>query len=75
MQFSNLRKDILAIQEMLKEQTSQTDKQFARLDLEVASLKKEVAELKEENARYKVIWGIGATLGASLVAFVLNKIF
>lgn len=74
-QFGALRKDIQAIQEMLKEQTSQTDKQFARLDKEIFDLKNQVSELQKDNARYKAIWGIGATIGASLVAFLLNKIF
>lgn len=74
-QFGALRKDIQAIQDMLKEQTNQTDKQFARLDKEVSDLKEQVFQLQSDNARYKAVWGIGATVGASLVAFFLNKIF
>lgn len=74
-QFGALRKDIQAIQDMLKEQTNQTDKQYARLDKEVSDLKEQVSQLQSDNARYKAVWGIGATVGASLVAFFLNKIF
>lgn len=75
LQFKTLGKDIQEIKETLKEQTTQAEKQFARLDKEVGELRSEVQELKEENARYKVIWGIGATIGASLVAIVSNRIF
>lgn len=75
LQFRALGKDIQEIKETLKEQSNQSDKQFARLDKEVADLKAQVSQLQSDNAKYKTIWGIGATIGASLVAFFLNKIF
>lgn len=75
LQFKGMDHKLDTIVSTLKEQTAQTDKQFLRLDKEIADLKVQVAELRETNARYKTIWGIGATLGASVVAYTLNKIF
>ena len=75
LQFKGIDHKLDAIVSTLKDQNSQSEKQFARLDREIAGLKTEIELLKEDNARYKVIWGIGATLGASLVAFGLNKVF
>jgi hypothetical protein len=74
-QFKGIDHKLDAIARALKDQNDQSDKQFARLDREIAGLKAEIELLKDSNARYKVIWGIGATLGASLVAFGLNKVF
>jgi hypothetical protein len=75
LQFKNLSREMGDIKRLLENQNVQTDKQFARLDAEMESIKKEVGELKQDNARYKTIWGIGATVGASLIAFFMNKIF
>lgn len=75
LQFKSMEHKMDAILTTLKDQNAQSDKQFARLDKEIAGLKTEIELLKEANARYKVIWGIGATLGASLLAFGLNRIF
>ncbi len=74
--------ELSEVKGLIKEQNVQIEKRahmndlrFGQLDLEIKSLKGDIQELKEESARYKVIWGIGATVGASLVAFVLNKVF
>jgi hypothetical protein len=74
-QFKGIDHKLDAIVHALKDQNDQSDKQFARLDREIAGLKSEIELLKDANARYKVIWGIGATMGASLVAFGLNRVF
>lgn len=73
--FDNLSRELGGIKETLKEQNTSTEAQFRRLDTEVESIKKEVGTLREENARYKTIWGIGATVGASLIAILTNRIF
>ena len=75
LQFKGIDHKLDSIVHALKDQNDQSDKQFARLDKEIAGLKAEIELLKDANARYKVIWGIGATMGASLVAFALNKVF
>jgi len=68
LQFRNLGKDISEIKNTLKEQTHNTDKRFSEIEVEIASL-------KEDNAKYKTLWGIGATVGASLVAIITGRIF
>ena len=68
LQFKGIDHELDAISNTLKDQNIQTEKRFAQIE-------KGIDELRIESARYKTIWGIGATLGASLVAFTLNKIF
>jgi peptidoglycan hydrolase CwlO-like protein len=75
LQFKGIDHKLDSIVQTLREQTNQADKQFARLDGEIASLKTEVSELKNDSARYKVVLGIGATIGASLITFFVNRIF
>jgi peptidoglycan hydrolase CwlO-like protein len=75
LQFKGIDHKLDSIVHALKDQNDQSDKQFARLDKEIAGLKEEVAELKNDNARYKVILGIGATIGASVITFLINRIF
>ena len=67
LQFGALRQDLLEIKTTLKDQNVQTEKRFSKIE-------KELDDLRVEMARYKVVWGIGATIGASLIAFFANRI-
>ena len=71
-QFSTLRKDLQDIKNTLEKQNVETEKRFS-------SIEKDIDELRLDNARYKIVWGIGVTLGASciatLVALAANRIF
>jgi hypothetical protein len=68
MQFNTIRGDLREIKDTLKAQNVQTEIRFSKIE-------KEIDELRIENARYKTIWGIGATIGASVVAIITNKFF
>lgn len=75
LQFKNLSKEMTEIKSLLKDQNVQVEKQFTRLDTEIKDIRDKVEVLTNDNARYKLIIGIGATLGASAITFVLNKLF
>lgn len=66
LQFKNLSKEMTEIKDLLKDQNVQFEKRFA-------SIEKDIDELHVDSARYKTIWGIGATVGASVIAFALNR--
>ena len=68
LQFKGIDHKMDAILATLKDQNIQTEKRFTQIE-------KDIDELRLESARYKPVWGIGATIGATLIAFVLNKIF
>lgn len=68
LQFKGIDHKLDAIVNTLKDQNIQVEKRFAQIE-------KDIDDLRLESAKYKTIWGIGATIGASLVAFVLNKVF
>lgn len=68
LQFKGIDHKMDAILATLKDQNIQTEKRFSQIE-------KDIDDLRMESARYKTVWGIGATIGASLVAFMLNKIF
>ena len=74
-QFRNLSKEMTEIKSLLKDQNLQTEKQFARIDTEMKEIKEKVDVLTADNARYKVIIGVGATIGATVFTFLLNRIF
>lgn len=67
-QFKNLSKEMTEIKDLLKEQNIQFEKRFA-------SIEKDIDDLRLDNARYKMIIGVGATLGATVFTFLLNRIF
>ena len=67
-QFSTLRKDLQDIKTTLEKQNNESERRFTKIE-------KELDELRLDNARYKLIWGIGATVGASLIAIAANRIF
>jgi len=67
-QFSTLRKDLQDIKNTLEKQDVETERRFSNIE-------KDIDELRLDNARYKLIWGIGATAGASLIAIAANRIF
>lgn len=68
LQFKGIDHKMDAILNTLKDQNIQTEKRFTQIE-------KDIDELRLESARYKTVWGIGATIGATIIAFVLNKIF
>jgi len=68
LQFSNQAKELVDIKNLLKDQNIQFEKRFA-------SIEKDIDELRLDNARYKMIVGIGATIGATVFTFLLNRIF
>lgn len=68
LQFKGIDNKLDSISNTLKDQNVQVEKRFAQIE-------KDIDELRLESARYKTIWGIGATVGASLIAFFANKIF
>jgi hypothetical protein len=78
-QFKGLDHKLDAIRDTLKEQNISAANRFASLEIEMDSFRKEIAQLREEQAKYKTVWGIGATIGASfvatIVAFTFNRIF
>ena len=74
-QFRNLSKEMTEIKALLKDQNTQVEKQFARIDTEMKEIKDKVDVLTADNARYKMIIGIGATVGATFFTFLLNRIF
>ncbi len=63
------------IKSTLKDQNTHFEKRFVQIERELGDLKDDVNNLKTENARYKTIWGIGATVGATIFAYVLNRMF
>ena len=78
-QFKGLDHKLDVIKETLKEQNVSSAARFNALEAEMDGFRKEIAQLREEQAKYKTVWGIGATIGASfvasIVAFGFNKIF
>lgn len=66
LQFSTLRLDLQDIKNTLKDQNIQTEKRFAQIE-------KDIDDLRLESAKYKTIWGIGATIGASIVAVIVGR--
>ena len=68
LQFKSMDHKLDTIFSTLKDQNVQTEKRFTQIE-------KDIDDLRMETARYKTIWGIGATVGASLIAFFANRIF
>lgn len=66
LQFNALRNDLQEIKNTLKDQTIQTEKRFAQIE-------QDIDDLRLESAKYKTIWGIGATIGASIVAVIVGR--
>lgn len=75
LQFKGIDHKLDSISATLKDQTIQTEKRFAQMEAKLDEIEKEQALQKTEQAKYKVIWGIGATVGATIIAFGLNRIF
>lgn len=68
LQFKGIDHKLDTIASTLKDQTVQTEKRFKQIE-------DDIEELRLESAKYKTVWGIGATIGASLIAFFANKLF
>lgn len=75
LQFKGIDHKLDGITNALKDQNTHFEKRFVQIEKELDAIKLEQERAKIEDAKYQVIWGMGATLGASLVAFTLNKIF
>lgn len=73
--FKSLGRDIGDLRKAIEGQEVKTEKRFLKLDGEMEDMKKAIAGLQTENARYKTIIGIGATVGATVFTFLLNRIF
>lgn len=68
LQFKGIDHKMDSILATLRDQNIHTEKRFSQIE-------KDIDDLRMESARYKTVWGIGATLGASLIAFFANRIF
>lgn len=68
LQFKSIDHKMDSILATLRDQNIHTEKRFSQIE-------KDIDDLRMESARYKTIWGIGATIGASLIAFFANRIF
>lgn len=73
--FKNLSHEIQGLRNAIEGQELQTARRFLSLDVEIDKLRIEISELKQEGARYKTVLAFGATLGATIFAFLLNKLF
>lgn len=72
---SSIDKKNDAVLVALDKQNIQTEKRFTEIEKELKDIKKK-QELQEiENARVKLVWGIGATVGAALIAIAADRIF
>jgi uncharacterized protein YlxW (UPF0749 family) len=78
-QFQSVTEHLKRIEVVLKDQNTQTEKQFARLDKEIADLRTEVGNLKTEQTKNttkgNVIWGGLSVAGAFLISYIMNRIF
>ena len=68
LQFSNQAKELGDIKQLLKDQNVTFEKRFSAIE-------KDIDELRMDNARYKMIVGAGATIGATILTFLINKFF
>ena len=75
LQFSNQAKELGDIKNLLKDQNIQFEKRFASIETDIDNLRKDIDVLRLDNARYKMIIGAAATLGATVFTFLLNRIF
>ena len=78
-QFTAVREDIRVqldgLRKAIESQELRTEKRFITLDSEIEGLRRQIGELREDNARYKTIIALVSTIGATVFAFLLNKIF
>ena len=74
-QFKGLDQKLDYITQTLKDQNTNSTLRFTAVETDLDKVRAEMSALREEQAKYKTVWGIGATVGASLVAFFLNRIF
>lgn len=68
LQFRALGKDIQEIKQTLQKQNENAEARFNRIE-------KDIDDLRIESTRHKTIWGIGATIGASVVAVFSGRLF
>jgi hypothetical protein len=74
LQFKGIDSKLDDIRHTLKDQNVQTEKRFAIIEKELDEIRTKQELQSIENARYKTLWGIGATIGASLVAVVSSQL-
>lgn len=74
-QFRAIEVKLDNITNSLKEQNTYFEKSITKLEREISEVREEISTLKSDNAKYKALLGIGATLGATIFTFLLNRIF
>ena len=74
-QFRAIEVKLDNITNSLKEQNTYFEKSITKLEREISEVREEISTLKSDNAKYKTLLGIGATLGATIFTFLLNRIF
>lgn len=74
-QFKGIDQKLDDIKATLREQNTQTEKRFSAIEKELDEIRVKQEAYSIQQAKYNTIWGIGATIGASLVAIFANKIF
>lgn len=74
-QFRAIEVKLDNISSTLKDQHTHFEKSILKLEKEIGEVRSEIETLKADNARYKTLLGIGATIGATLMTFLLNRIF
>lgn len=66
-QFKGLDAKLDDIKETLKQQNTNSEIRFTRIE-------REIDDIKTQQAKVMTAWGIFSALGATVFAFVLNKI-
>lgn len=74
-QFKGIDSKLDDIRGTLKEQTAQTEKRFSTIERELDEIRTKQEAHSIQQAKYNTVWGIGATIGATGFAFLLNRIF
>lgn len=74
-QFKGIDHKLDDIRNTLKEQNVQTEKRFTQLERELEDIRSTQDEQSKDITKFKTVWTIGGTIGASLIAFFANKIF
>jgi len=72
-QFRAIEVKLDNITNTLKDQNTHFEKSILKLEKEIGEVRAEIEMLKADNTRYKMLLGIGATLGATVFTFLLNK--
>lgn len=74
-QFKGIDQKLDDIKATLREQNTQTEKRFTVIERELDEIRVKQEAHSIQQAKYNTVWGIGATIGATGFAFLLNRIF